>query len=905
MDPRKILAALADLAPARSDLVLDVARSGQPFAWLEDPDRAPRGKAGDRFAGLDALHREERVLRRGWGWVLGSTEVGGTARRVRLPLVSQPVRIERGLRARLLPAGDLEITPLVADRALATRFEEASGLGGAGWLTAPGTKAWISSLAWAAELPVRDVHDAPVKKPPTGHLVAYAAAALYIARDVASTGPRDTLLTWANRSGLDQTALAAIYSGAEDQPPGSPSPYGTGAPPDARRPSATGTSSPTREPDPEVVSPLPLNASQREVVARTRRERVVVVSGPPGSGKSHAVVAAALDTVDRGGSVLIATQSRHAADVLGGLLERYPGPVPVLFGDAERRDEIATKLTSGLGEGVSRRQLADDAHAARDARDAVRAAEHRITVALEREARAAELEDWLPLLPALRADVPAAFAPDLDLEETWWQRLRRARALKRLHRLARTDPRVREALRAAAGLRAAGELASTGGTDLDADWTALIRADDAVAAATGTLMRHRAASAERWDAAARRSATALAAALRAGRNRRRESLAALNGPALVRALPLWVGTVTDAEDLLPAVPALFDLVILDEAAHIDQIRAAPVLARARHALVVGDPRQLRFVSFVGDADVAVTLDRHDLGGYADRLDIRRQSAFDLAAGAAAVTLLDEHYRSVPHLIEFSARRFYDDRISLVTRHPRTEDTDAVEVRHVPPAAEIETVVAEVRALSGRTGIGVITPFRGQADALEAALLAAFTVPEIEAMGLRVGTVHAFQGAEADVVIASLGLSDADPPARHRFVADPNLFNVLVTRARHRLVVVTALEKASGLVGEYLGYAAEPPRPAHAPPDAAKGWAARLGRELAESGVPVRADYPVGRWTVDLCAGETGLICRVHPDGPAAHIERQRTLLRAGWHLRDAFPTRWDADAARAALDLSP
>ncbi|MFI5838297.1 AAA domain-containing protein [Catenuloplanes sp. NPDC051500] len=898
MDPRKILAALADLAPARSDLILDVARAGQPFAWLDDPDRAPRGRVGDRFAGLDALHREERVLRRGWGWVLGSTEIGGVQRRVRQPLVSQPVRIERGLRARLLPAGDMEITPLVADRALATRFEEASGLGAAGWLTAPGTKAWISSLAWAADLPVRDVLAPPVKKAPAGHLVAYAAAALYIARDVASTGPRDTLLTWANQSGLEQTALAAVYTGAAAEQPD----------------------------DPHVTSPLPLNAAQREVVARTRRERVVVVSGPPGSGKSHAVVAAALDTVDRGGSVLIATQSRHAADVLGGLLERYPGPVPVLFGDAERRDEIATTLTSGLGEGVSRRQLADDAQAARAAVEAVRAIERRITAALEKEALAEELEDWLPLLSSLRADVPAAFAPDFDLDEArrlrdaatrdadgLWHRWKRSRAERHLHRRLQagthTPPagdRVDRALRAAASLRASSELASTGGTDLAADWAALIRADDEVAAATGTLMRHRATSAERWDAAARRSAAALAAALRAGRNRRRESLAALDAPALVRALPLWVGTVTDAEELLPAVPGLFDLVILDEAAHIDQIRAAPVLARARRALVVGDPRQLRFVSFVGDADVAVTLGKHRLSEYADRLDIRRISAFDLAAGSAAVTLLDEHYRSVPHLIEFSARRFYDDRIALVTRHPRTEDTDAVELRRVTPETEIDAVLAEIRGLpAGTTGIGVITPFRPHADALEAALLSAFTVPEIEAMNLRVGTVHAFQGAEADVVIASLALSDTDPPARHRFATDPNLFNVLITRARHRLIVVTALGRPTGLLGDFLTYADSPPRPAHAPPDAAKGWPAHLGRELAESGIPVRADYPVGRWTVDLCAADTGLICRVHPLGPEAHIERQRTLLRAGWHLHDAFPTRWNADATRAALDLAP
>ena len=88
-----------------------------------------------------------------------------------------------------------------------------------------------------------------------------------------------------------------------------------------------------------------------------------------------------------------------------------------------------------------------------------------------------------------------------------------------------------------------------------------------------------------------------------------------------------------------------------------------------------------------------------------------------------------------------------------------------------------------------------------------------------------------------------------------------------------------------------------------------GWAGVLGAELAKAGVPVRAGYPVGDWQVDLCAGTgdaaVGLVCAVHPDGPAAHIERQETLARAGWRLVDAYPSRWGGDAVRAALDLAP
>ena len=112
----------------------------------------------------------------------------------------------------------------------------------------------------------------------------------------------------------------------------------------------------------------------------------------------------------------------------------------------------------------------------------------------------------------------------------------------------------------------------------------------------------------------RGAARDLATALRAGRRQRRRLLRALDGRAVVQALPLWVGTLRDVEDLLPDTPALFDLVILDEASQIDQVLGAAALLRARRAVIVGDPRQLRHVSFVGDDQVRAGLDRPRPGG---------------------------------------------------------------------------------------------------------------------------------------------------------------------------------------------------------------------------------------------------------------------------------------------------
>lgn len=932
MDPATILAALADLAPAGRERVYDVT-GGRSILWLPDPDRPPRTRGAERLAAIDALHQDQRVLRRGWIFLLGAADIDGENRKVCAPLLSEPVRMRRTLGGyTVASAGDLEVTPLISDPDLAADLELKAGDPG-DWLDQhQSVNEWIHAAVRAVGLPI----DRILRRPPSRNrmsgdakdgyrLVAVKRAGIYVSQDLSSGSMRGTLRVWSARPGLAETALAFVY--------------GTDAG------NGEGDGRPRDRGDHEVLSPLPLDAAQTEVVRRARSDRVTVVSGPPGSGKSHAVVAAALDVVDRGGSVLLTTQSRHAADVLGRLLERYPGPTPVLFGDAEHRDRIATELARGMGAGVGAETLRRDQQAVAVASARVGELSASIAAALETEQRAAEFSAWEPLMAALRADVPGAFVdgPGLataeliatqlaeqaarrghGVEGRWrhyWQSIRRRWCLRRLYRALKADPtvpldRLRAAISAGRSTQAVARLAAGNGTDLAASWQAWHQAEADLAVTVGVGMRHRAVSAARWHRSARRSAAALAGALRAGRNRRRQLLAGMDGDALVRGLPLWVGTASDADDLLPPVPGLFDLVILDEASHLDQVRAAPVLARARRALIVGDPRQLRFVSFVADVDVLTTLHRYGLD---DRVDVRRISAFDLATGAAPVTWLDQHYRSAPHLIGFSARRFYGDQLAVVTRHPANESLDVIDVVKVDVhadrgdgvnRAEVEAAVRVVRDLGARgaVGIGVITPFRAQADALESALMEAFSLEELERLALRVGTVHSFQGSEAATVVASLALTDGEPPSRRRFVADPQLFNVMVTRARERMVVVTSLTSPAGVVGDYLAFAGGSPVAPSTAGRSEDAWTDALARGLRRAGLTVRCDYPVGKWSVDLAVGEgaaaVGLCCRVHPDGIASHLDRQRTLARAGWRLVDAFASRWSGDPVRATVALT-
>ncbi len=94
----------------------------------------------------------------------------------------------------------------------------------------------------------------------------------------------------------------------------------------------------------------------RSTRARSRRcgsarhEPILAISGPPGSGKSHTVAAIASDAVTRGGSVLIATRSEHAATVVAGMLDRQAGPDPVLFATTNRDDLVRQVTQRGPGD---------------------------------------------------------------------------------------------------------------------------------------------------------------------------------------------------------------------------------------------------------------------------------------------------------------------------------------------------------------------------------------------------------------------------------------------------------------------------------------------------------------------------------------------------------------------------
>jgi hypothetical protein len=875
---------------------------------------------GERLAAIQQLRSGASALRIGWLWVAGTTtsvDANGTPQRRRVfqPLVTRKVRcykpsaIERWT---LAPFGDLEVTSLVTDVATARSFEQVEYGGGAftrftdlnDTLLArlPRLGAYARNLAAAAGLPasvLSTTRDLPQTLMDRDGLQIVAGLAVYSMVETGSTPRAAGMRAWDDH--LDEpTAFHAIYAGAD-----------------------TSVTAPTTA----IEAPFAITPRQREAMAEARTASVTTIAGAPGTGKSHTVTAIVFDALRNDHSVLVTAKSDAAVDALLAFLERQPGIEPVIFGSSERRAALAQRLSDGRLRPAPARDVeaADEALARAIAdRENCRArlvAVLRLEAALTADGRES-VQRATKLAPRLAAepfDLAAITGLCDDLDQSrhgWLARVRRRRVAKRLTAATGAPPGTpAEEIRGAALLLAAiadGSPASP--TELA---TTLLEEEANVHRRLTAWLALETRSDRRLNRAGLGTIAALATALRSGRAARRAQLERMRDRTLTQALPVWIGTLGDVDDLLPPVPGLFDLVIVDEAAAIEQTAASTTLLRARRAVVVGDPQQLRHVSFIADDATNRALDHNHVTDAADRaqLDVRRNSLFDAAAAASSVLMLDEHFRSAPHLIDVVASRLYGGRLHVATRTPLTEQQDCVHRVRVDGTresggivrAEIDAVMAELRRLRGITrSIGVVTPFRAQADALEAAILAAFTADELISMNVRVGTAHSFQGNERDQVLCSLALVDGDAGG-WAFVKDPHLLAVMLTRARHRMTVISACHPAEdSLLGEYFAKADSPP-PTTPRPGQPTAWATQIVGELRRAGVALTERYPVGRHTVDAATAvqhrPVALVCGLHDDGVEAHIDRHLALLRGGWTVLDALRSEWDGRLAELVLQL--
>lgn len=299
---------------------------------------------------------------------------------------------------------------------------------------------------------------------------------------------------------------------------------------------------------------------------------------------------------------------------------------------------------------------------------------------------------------------------------------------------------------------------------------------------------------------------------------------------LLEAFPCWCVTTYAVSGSLPMKPGLFDVVIIDEASQCDIASCFPILFRAKKAVVVGDDKQLPHLSFLEKAKEQSFLSQY---GITDRYQLmwrfRTNSMFDLANYYSMhPVLLDEHFRSLPPIINYSNKEFYGGRIKVMRRNDNSKkvletvvvpdgkvDFDAT--RNLP---EIEALVKRLHEIvvederknpDNPVSIGIISPFRAQVEQLKISVAKVLSEHMMEKHQIEIGTAHTFQGDERDIILISWAYANNSFPQSLIFLQKPNLFNVAITRARYQMINFISKdprELPEGILRSYLGFVQE-------------------------------------------------------------------------------------------------
>ena len=278
-----------------------------------------------------------------------------------------------------------------------------------------------------------------------------------------------------------------------------------------------------------------------------------------------------------------------------------------------------------------------------------------------------------------------------------------------------------------------------------------------------------------------------------------------NSAKFTREYPVVLSTTYSIKGTL-SMDHIYDYLIVDEASQVDLATGVLAFSCARNIVIVGDLKQLPNVLTAEDIRTG------DAIWQKYTLDERyRFSTHSLLSSAgeiwqdAPVTLLREHYRCHPKIINFCNQKFYHGQLIVMTKDHGEPDVLTVyrttagnHARGHLNQRQIDVIRQEVLPRLHRQNfesIGIITPYRDQVTAIREQLDDTYEVD----------TVHKFQGREQDAVI----LTSVDNVITD-FVDDPHMLNVAVSRAVHSLTVITSQDPRNdrtnyGDLTRYIAY----------------------------------------------------------------------------------------------------
>ena len=409
---------------------------------------------------------------------------------------------------------------------------------------------------------------------------------------------------------------------------------------------------------------------------------------------------------------------------------------------------------------------------------------------------------------------------------------------------------------------------------------------------------------------------------------------------ILKSRPLWLSSVQAASKRIPLIPALFDILVIDEATQCDLASAIPLMFRAKKVVIVGDDKQLKFIPNIGKAQDLNFMRLNNLEPKsAARFSQSSLSLFDAALRVpnAQKTLLRSQYRSAPQIVDYISSQFYGGALNVAVDYnslkcppnqkPGIAWTDVkpnLELRndHVN-TAEIHAIISHLKTLlvdqKYEGSVGFVAPFRAQVLEFETQIAKSIPGELLAKAKLKAGTVDSFQGDERDLVLFSPTLTNNSTSSAINFVRkDFRRLNVAISRAKAVAHVFGDLDYARSNVVRSLGKLAEFATRSR---NRIKGenvfdseWERQVYHALKKRGLDPIPQYEVAGRRLDFALFGLGDIkIDVEVDGRRWHTDidgnrkvsdiwRNRQLESLGWKVMRFWVDELDKDMERC-IDL--
>lgn len=570
-----------------------------------------------------------------------------------------------------------------------------------------------------------------------------------------------------------------------------------------------------------LLFPFGCNASQERAVRAALSNQISVIQGPPGTGKTQTILNIIANLLVEGKSILVVSNNNSATEnVLEKLSKNGLGFLVAPLGNRENKEAFISNQPSLNPELPSWNKSGTEL---RQASSEVKVSLEKVESVFDMQERLATCQQELAEVEVEKAHYIKEYAGELSEKKVKMSSskiLKISQRLKNYANIYQSDTtylmerikRMFDKLRLELYLRISMSIKqnltyeSIPRLIILLDWLFYTHKIEELKQEIDNIENHLSQlnAATLMKSLTDNSMTILKASVAQRYKNERKTIASVkdlfnNAKEVLDNYPIVLSTTFSSKTCFNS-DTIFDYVIMDEASQVSVETGLLALTCANNAVIVGDTMQLPNV--ITDENKLKLDEIRKSFDIPDSYDVAKHSFLSSVLATLPTvpeTLLREHYRCHPDIINFCNQKFYGGNLLIMTKR-NDDDKHLLALTTMPGhhcrghynQREIDAVKIELLPLlRNREQTGIIAPYNKQVEQFHS------QIPDVE-----VATVHKYQGREKDVIIMCV-----TDDVITEFADNANLLNVAVSRAKDKfcLVVTGNPQELKGNIHDLLRY----------------------------------------------------------------------------------------------------